>query len=539
MDFAYPGMRPWNSPAQRSVVMAPQGMAASSHPLATRAGVRVLEDGGNAVDAAVAMVAVLTVVEPYSVAMGGDAFALLALEGGRRVEGLNASGRAPAAASIEAYQALGHQSVPTTGGLSVTVPGALAGWAEALARYGTKGLDTLLAPAIAYAEQGFPLSEVIAGEWAQAAGLLRRDPAAAAAYLIDGQAPRAGQVTTNPGLARTYRRIADEGPELFYQGELAEAIAACVRAHGGLMAPEDLAAHRNQWVEPLALNYRGHTVLELPPNGQGATALEILNILSGYDLAALEPGGAEYLHLLAEAIKIAFGDRDRYITDQAFAPAPVEQLLSPDYGAACRDMIRPGAVLEPGAAPPLNGDTVYLAVGDAQGNAASFISSIFTPFGSGLVVPDTGILLHCRGRSFSLDPAHANRLEPGKRPMHTIIPGMLMQDGLLAAAFGVMGGDMQPQGHAQFLVNLLEFGLDLQEAMDAPRLRYLGGKSMYLEEGISRRTAEAMEAWGHHVDQGPYPVNQVGGGQVVWRDQEQGVWLGASDRRKDGCAMGY
>ncbi|MCF8042154.1 MAG: gamma-glutamyltransferase, partial [Desulfarculaceae bacterium] len=523
MGFSYPGMRHWDTPAQRSVVMAPQGMAASSHPLATQAGVRVLEDGGNAVDAAVAMVAVLTVVEPYSVAMGGDAFALLALEGGRKVAGLNASGRAPAAASVEAYRAQGHETVPTTGAMSVTVPGALSGWAEALERYGTMGLDTLLAPAITYAEKGFPVSEVIAGEWAQAQGLLRRDPAAAAAYLIDGKAPQAGQVISNPGLARTYRRIAEQGPELFYRGELAEAIAACVRAGGGLMAPDDLAAHTNQWVEPVALDYRGHTVLELPPNGQGVTALEILNILAGYDLAGLEPGGAEYLHLLGEAIKIAFGDRDRYITDHAFSPVPVDSLLSPSYGAACREMIRPGAVLAPGAAPPLNGDTVYLAVGDAQGNAASFISSIFTPFGSGLVVPGTGILLHCRGRSFSLDPTHANRLEPGKRPMHTIIPGMLMKDGLLAAAFGVMGGDMQPQGHAQFLVNLLDFGLGLQAAMDAPRLRYMGGMSMYLEDGISQAGADTMAAWGHAVDQGPYPVNQVGGGQVVWRDQEQGV----------------
>ncbi|BEQ13075.1 gamma-glutamyltransferase [Desulfoferula mesophila] len=539
MGFTYPGKRHWDTPAQRSVVMAPQGMAASSHPLATRAGVRVLEDGGNAVDAAVAMVAVLSVVEPHSVAPGGDAFALLAVEGGNKVVGLNASGRAPAAASLESYRALGHETVPFTGALSVTVPGALAGWAEAVERYGTMGLDTLLAPAITYAEKGFPVSQVIAGEWAQATELLRRDPAAKAAYLIDGQAPRPGQVFTNPDLGRTFRRVADQGPGVFYQGELAEAVAACVRSGGGAMTPDDLAAHVNQWVEPLAFDYQGHTVLELPPNGQGAVALEILNILSGYDLASLEPGGAEYLHRLGEAIKIAFGDRARYFTDPVFSPAPLERLLSPAYGAACREMICPGRVLEPAAAPPLGGETVYLAVGDAQGNAASFISSIFTAFGSGLVVPGTGVILHCRGRSFSLDPEHANCLEPGKRPMHTIIPGMLMQDGKLEAAFGVMGGDMQPQGHAQFLVNLLDFGLDLQAAMDAPRLRYMGGKSMYLEDGISSEAARILADWGHQVDRGPYPVNEVGGGQVVWRDQEQGVWLGASDRRKDGCAMGF
>ncbi len=538
MRFTYPGMRHWNTPAQRSVVMAPRGMAASSHPLATRTGVRVLEDGGNAVDAAVAMVAVLTVVEPHSVAAGGDAFALLSLEGGSKVVGLNASGRAPAAASVEAYQALGHQTVPTTGAFSVTVPGAVAGWAEALERYGTKGLDTLLQPAIDYAERGFPVSEVIAGEWAPAEELLRRDPAAAATYLINGKTPKPGQVFRNPDLGRTYRRIAELGPDYFYRGELAEAIAACVRAGGGLMAPEDLAAHLNQWVEPLTLEYRGRTVLELPPNGQGVTALEILNILSGYDLAALEPGGAEYLHRLGEAIKIAFGDRDRYVSDQLFSPVPVEGLLSEAHGAACRELIRPGVALAPGAAPPLGGETVYLAVGDEQGNAASFICSIFTSFGSGLVVPGTGLILHCRGRSFCLDPEHVNCLEGGKRPMHTIIPGMLLEEGRLAAAFGVMGGDMQPQGHAQFLVNLLDFGLNLQEALDAPRLRYMGGMGMYLEEGLSQAAADTLAAWGHQVDRGPYPVNQVGGGQVVWRDREQGMWLGASDRRKDGCALG-
>jgi gamma-glutamyltranspeptidase/glutathione hydrolase len=516
-------------------------MAASSHPLASRSGVRILEQGGNAVDAAVAMAAVLSVVEPYSVGIGGDCFALLALEGGSRFVGLNASGRAPAGAGIEALAAQGLERMPEHGGAPVTVPGALAGWAELAEAHGSLGLDTLLAPAIAYAQDGFPVSEVIAGEWAQARELLRATPEAAAAYLVGGQPPAPGQMFTNPGLARTYRLIAEQGPGVFYQGELGRAVAACAREHGGWLSEDDLAAHRNQWVEPLAAGYRGWRVLELPPNGQGVTALQILSILEGYDLAALEPDGADKLHLLAEAIKIAFEDRDRYITDPEFAAAPEERLLSPAYAGRCRERIQPGRALEPGhAAPSLAGsDTVYLAAGDEQGNAASFISSIFTPFGSGLVAPGTGILLHNRGCSFSLDPAHANCLEPGKRPLHTIIPGLLLKDGRLAAAFGVMGGDMQPQGHAQFLINLIDHGLNPQQALDAPRLRCMGGKTVYLEEGLPEAAAKELERRGHHVDRAGYPVNQVGGGQAVWRDQEQGVWLGASDRRKDGCALGW
>ena len=541
MRFAYPGMRPWASPAQRSVVMAPSGMAASSQPLATRVGVRVLEDGGNAVDAAVAMVAVLSVVEPYSVGLGGDCFALCALDGGSRVVGLNGSGRAPAGARREELLAQGLDAIPTQHGAAVTVPGALAGWADLAATHGTIGLDTLLAPAIGYARGGFPVSEVIAGEWALQTKLLQGNQAAAQVYLPGGRSPRPGDRFSNPGLARSLELIAQEGPAALYGGELGQALAACVQKHGGWLSPEDLAAHQSQWVEPLMLDYRGWTVLELPPNGQGLTALEILSILEGYELAALEPGGADELHLLAEAIKVAFSDRNRYIADPAFQSAPVAELLSPQYAARCRGRISDSSALEPeAAAPPLTGsDTVYLAAGDAQGNAVSFISSIFTPFGTGLVAPGTGIPLHCRGCSFSLDPARANCLEPNKRPLHTIIPGLLMNQGRLAAAFGVMGGDMQPQGHAQVLMNIIDHGLNLQQALDAPRLRYLGGKTLFLEEGFGEGVAEELERRGHRIDWSEHPDNQVGGGQVVWRDQEQGVWLGASDRRKDGCALGF
>ncbi len=539
MRFTYPGRRPWDSPAQRSVVMAPSGMAASSQPLATRAGVRVLEDGGNAVDAAVAMVAVLSVVEPYSVGIGGDCFALCALDQGSRIVGLNGSGRSAAGADCSVLLAQGLESIPFNHGAAVTVPGALAGWADLAAAHGTMGLDTLLAPAIDYAANGFPVSEVIAGEWAPMLELLSATPEASA-YLINGRAPRPGQVFVNPGLARSYRLIAEQGPEVFYQGELGEAVAARVRQAGGWLTIEDLAVHQSAWVEPIMLDYHGWTVLELPPNGQGLAALEILSILEGYDLAALEPGGADKLHLMAEAIKIAFNDRDRYVTDPDFSRAPVEVLLSPQYADRCRARISKQRALDPGAAAPeLGGDTVYLATGDREGNAVSFISSIFTPFGAGLVPKGTGILLHCRGRSFSLDPTRANRLEPDKRPLHTIIPGLLLDQGRLAAAFGVMGGDMQPQGHAQLLVNILDHGLNPQQALDAPRLRCMPEGTLYLEEGIEGSVAAELERRGHDIDWNDYPVNQVGGGQVVWRDQEQGVWLGASDRRKDGCALGF
>ncbi|MCF8034127.1 MAG: gamma-glutamyltransferase [Desulfarculaceae bacterium] len=540
MRFTYPGMRPWATPAQRSVVMAPRGMAASSQPLATRAGVRVLENGGNAVDAALAMVAVLSVVEPYSVGIGGDCFALCALDGGSRIVGLNGSGRASSSADREALVAAGHKKIPIRHGAAVTVPGAVAAWADLAQAHGTMGLDTLLAPAIDYAAHGFPVSEVIAGEWAAFREHLAADPSSARSYLLDGRPPRPGQMFVNPGLARSLKLIAERGPGALYEGELAEAIANTVQAAGGWLSQDDLAAHRSEWVDPIMLDYRGWTVLELPPNGQGLTALEILSILEGYELAALEPLGADKAHLVAEAIKIAFEDRNRYITDPAFSRAPVEKLLSPQYAARCRERIDPESTLPPGeAAPPLGSDTVYLCAGDEQGNAVSLISSIYTQFGSGLVPTDTGILLHCRGISFSLDQAKANCLEPGKRPMHTIIPGMLLDQGRLAAAFGVMGGDMQPQGHAQVLINIIDHGLNLQQALDAPRLRCIEGKKVYLEEGFAEGVPAEMERRGHRIDWTGHPINQVGGGQIVWRDQEQGIWLGASDRRKDGCAMGY
>ncbi|WP_155322622.1 gamma-glutamyltransferase family protein [Desulfosarcina ovata] len=539
--FCYHSKREWHAAAQRSVVMGCAGMVATSQPLACLSGYRAMLGGGNAVDAAVAMAATLSVVEPYSVGIGGDCFGLFYRKDQDRLFGMNASGRAPVRADADTLRGLGHAGMPTHGILSVTTPGALAGWADAVARFGRLDLTDALQDAIQYAENGFPVSEVIAGEWAQEEKLLAGHPASAGTYLIAGRAPEPGQVFANPDLAAVYRHICDAGPETFYRGRLASRIAAFSAAEGGLLNEDDLARHRTTWVEPLTMDFRGMTVCELPPNGQGVSALEILNILSGYALDKLRPNGAEYLHLVAEAIKIAFANRDHFLTDADHCRLPLDEVCSAAYGRRARQLIHPRRAMAfppPGAA--LNGsDTVYIAAADADGNVASLISSIFMPFGSGMVVPGAGFALHNRGSSFSLDPGHPNCLLPGKRPMHTIIPGMLMNDGQVQMAFGVMGGDMQPQGHAQLLLNLLVHGMNLQEAIDAPRLRLMPDRSIYLEAGIPEAVRDRLTQWGHSLDRSATPVNKVGGGQAIWRDHDEGVWLGASDRRKDGCALGW
>jgi gamma-glutamyltranspeptidase/glutathione hydrolase len=541
MEFTYTQKREWSSSAQRSVVMAPAGMVASSQNLASRVGHKILARGGNAVDAAVAMVSVLNVVEPHSVGIGGDAFALIYLARENRIIGLNASGRAPCRASRSWFKKHGITTMPERGILSVTLPGALHGWAEAVERYGTLTLTEVLEDAIAYAEGGFPVTEVIAGEWKNMESLLRAEESAAGTYLVNGRAPRPGELFRNKDLARTYRTIAKEGVDAFYEGEIGRAIAEFSARERGLLSTEDFKTTRCTWVDPISLDYRGHTIYELPPNGQGATALEMLNILEGYDIKDLGRNSPEYLHLLIEAKKIAFGDRDAFVTDPDFENVPVQRMLSRAYAEEWRGRIdrdRAMAPPLPGSKPD-GGDTVYVTAVDLERNAVSLISSIYMAFGSGLVVDGTGIVLQNRGTSFSLDPSHPNRLEPRKRPMHTIIPGMVFKNGCFMMTFGVMGGDMQPQGHAQFLVNLIDFGMNLQEAMDAPRVRHMEGMAVYLEEGISGETATALTEKGHEILRVSPSINQVGGGQVIYLDREQNVLLGASDRRKDGCAIGY
>jgi len=537
----YKPKRERKSATQRSVAMGTKGMVAASQPLATLAGYKILGKGGNAVDAAVAMVSALSVVEPHSVGLGGDAFALIYLSNEKKLIGMNASGRSPYRADIKWFNENGMKEIPERGILSVTVPGALHGWASAVERYGTLSLGEIFEDAIRYAENGFPVTEIISGEWKEAEKLLLSHESSAKTYLIGGRSPQPGQIFVNQGLARTYKKIVQDGVETFYGGEISDAIVNYSNRNNGLLSNKDFKDHSTTWVDPISSDYRGHTVYELPPNGQGLTALEMLNILEGYEISRLGHNSSEYLHLLFEAKKAAFSDRDFFISDPDFEKIPVDQLLSKGYAAKLREKIDRKKAKAPPPSPLSigNHETVYVTAVDKDRNAASFISSIYMHFGSGMVVDGTGIVLQNRGKSFSLDPKHFNRLLPHKRPMHTIIPGMVFRDGEFLMSFGVMGADMQPQGHVQFLVNLIDFKMNLQEAMDAPRGRHLQGMEVYLEDGIADEVASELRGKGHQIIRATSPINQVGGGQAIYLDRSQNVLLGASDRRKDGCALGY
>jgi gamma-glutamyltranspeptidase/glutathione hydrolase len=516
-------------------------MVASSQHLASVAGYNVLRRGGNATDAAVAMLATLAVIEPQSVGIGGDAFAILYQAKERRFLGLNGSGRAPRRAEMGWFHSRGLKEIPERGILSVTVPGALHAWDAALERCGTLSLGELLQEAIHHAEAGFPVAEITAAEWARMTGRLRNREGWARTFLPDGRSPRPGQLFANPDLARTLKAIAREGVGVLYGGPVGEAVVRCSDRLGGLLSLEDLRDHASSWVAPISTTYRGRLVWELPPNGQGLVALEMLNILEGYDMAGVAHNGPDHLHLLVEAKKAAFRDRERYVADPQFRDVPVARLTSKAYAEEVRgriDLQRAQQASEL-ARPDSPSDTVYVAAVDGEGNAASFISSIFHHFGSGVIADGTGILLQNRGRSFCLEPGHANCLEPGKRPMHTIIPAMLFEGDAFLMAFGVVGADMQPQGHVQFLMNLVDFHMNLQEAMDAPRVRHLHGRTVYLEDGIPRETAAALRRRGHEVASRQPRTNEAGGGQAIYRDPRDGVLLGASDRRKDGCAIGF
>ena len=431
--------------------------------------------------------------------------------------------------------------IPERGILSVTVPGALDGWAEAMKHYGTLTLEEVFEDSIHYAEEGYPVTEVIAEEWKDAEKILRLSEGASKTYLINGKAPWPGQRFLNKDLARTFKKIARDGIGTFYEGEICDLIVNFSNRNNGFLSHKDFKDHTTTWVEPISTDYRGYTVYELPPNGQGVVALEMLNILEGYDLGRLGHNSPEYLHLLVEAKKAAFSDRDYYITDPEFERVPVDRFLSKEYARKVRENIDRNRAKTPPVPSCYNrgSETVYVTAVDKERNACSFISSLFLSFGSGMVVDGTGIVLQNRGISFSLDTKHSNKLVPHKRPMHTLIPGMVFKDGKFLMAFGVMGADMQPQGHVQFLVNLIDFKMNLQEAMDAPRARHFQGMEIYLEDGISEEIALALQGKGHYIINGDPQVNQVGGGQAIYFDRNQNVILGASDRRKDGCAIGY
>jgi gamma-glutamyltranspeptidase/glutathione hydrolase len=537
--------------AGRSVVMAPHGMVATSQPLAAQVGLDVLKNGGNAIDAAIAVNAMLGVVEPMMCGPGGDLYALVWDAKTQRLYGLNASGRSPYGATREFFASRGLKEIPDHGPLSWSVPGCVDGWEELRKRFGTRTLAQLLEPSIRYAEEGFPVSEVISSSWQASSGTLRQHPDTAKTYLPGGKPPRAGEVFKNPFLAHTYREIAQNGRDAFCKGRLARDIVAFSQKNGGLFRLEDFADHTSTWVEPVSTNYRGYDVWEIPPPGQGIAVLEMLNILEGYDLKRTGPESADYWHLFLEAKKLAYADRARYYADPDFGKLPVQELISKPYAEARRkliDMGRASKRVEAGDPKLGRSETVYLCVVDRDRNCVSLIQSVYSGFGSGLVPGDLGFALQNRGCLFSLDADHLNRLEPHKRPFHTIIPALVTKAGKPWFVFGVMGGDMQPQGQVEVLCNLIDFGMNVQAAGEAPRLEHLGsptptgrvgsrtGGTVAAEEGIPDKVVEELVRRGHRVGR----VAANGGGyQGILIDPKTNMLHGGSEPRKDGCAVGY
>ncbi len=532
----------------RSEVLARHGMAATSQPLATQAALEILRRGGSAVDAAIAANAVLGVVEPTGCGIGGDLFALVWDGKAKTLHGLNASGRSPAGLTLEKLRALCPDGfLPSLGPLPVSVPGCVDGWFELSGRFGKLPMTEVLAPAVRYAREGFPVSELIARAWQKNAEMLKDYPGFAAEFL---PAPAKGEVVRRENLARTLERLGKEGRGLFYGGALAEGMAAYLAANGGFLTVADFAAHTSEWVAPISTRYRGYDVWELPPNGQGLAALQMLQLLEGFDLAALGFGSAQVLHLVTEAKKLAFEDRARHYADPAFAAVPVEGLLAPEYAAARRKLIDPAraaARVEAGAPRELSRDTVTLATADSEGNMVALIQSNYRGMGSGMTPPGLGFVFQDRGELFDLTPGRPNSYAPAKRPFHTIIPAFVTKDGEAFLAFGVMGGDFQPQGHVQVLVNLLDFGMNLQEACDAPRFAHEGssdptgipadgGGALTVESGFAPEVLEDLAKRGHAFIErrGIY-----GGFQGILRDPKTGVYSGASDPRKDGQAAGW
>ncbi|SFB93423.1 gamma-glutamyltransferase 2. Threonine peptidase. MEROPS family T03 [Spirosoma endophyticum] len=544
--------------ATRSPVLGRQGMVATSHPLATQIGLDVLKQGGTAVDAAIAANAALGVVEPNNGGIGGDLFAIVWSAKERKLYGLNASGRSPNGLTYQAMKdVLGSRTqIPLYGPLSVSVPGTVDGWFQLHKRFGKLPVARLLAPSIRYAREGVPVPQVIAYSWQVAAQRLAAQEAVIneftnfrKTFLIDGKAPTEGQVFRNPDLATTYEKIASGGRDAFYNGPIADAIDRYARRAGLYLRKADLAAHQSQWVEPVSVNYRGYDVYELPPNGQGVAVLQMLNVLEGFDLKAMGHNSADYLHVLVEAKKLAFEDRARYYADPDFSKIPLNWLISREYAAQRRKLIDPKKAAEriDAGMPTLrNGDTVYLTVADDQGNMVSLIQSNMLEFGSGMVPDGLGFVFHNRGTSFNLQPDHANVYGPAKRPFSTIIPGFVTKNGEPFLSFGVMGGAMQPQGHVQILCNIIDFGMNVQEAGDAARFSHSGsgepigglmtdGGRLALESGISADVRTELEKRGHHLT----GTDFFGGYQAIQWDAVNRIYRGASEMRKDGQAAGY
>ncbi len=534
--------------ATRSEVIAPHGMAATSQPLATQIALEILKKGGTAVDAAIAANAALGLMEPTGCGIGGDLFAIVWDSETQQLYGLNASGRSPRSLTKAYFEEKGMERIPGQGVLSVSVPGCVDGWYELHGKFGKLPMEDILAPAISYAKNGFPVSELIAYYIQGTARYMQDLPHFRETYMPGGEAPEKGKMFSNPRLARTLSMIAEGGRDVYYQGEIAQTIADHMKEVGGFITYEDLASHTSEWVDPVSTNYRGYDVWELPPNGQGIAALQMLNILEEYDIASMGFGSAEYIHTLVEAKKIAYEDRAKYYADPSFNDIPTEKLISKSYAAERRKLLNPNRAsrrLDAGILK--DGDTIYLTVADSSGTMVSFIQSNFGGMGSGIIPGELGFMLQNRGSLFTLEVGHFNEYEPGKRPFHTIIPAFVTKDRKPYMSFGVMGGDMQPQGHVQILVNMIDFGMNLQEAGDAPRIRHTGSSSptgsvmedggkVLLERGFEYEVRRQLDRMGHEIGFNP---GAYGGYQAIMFDLEEGVYYGASESRKDGQAAGY
>ncbi|TLF40778.1 gamma-glutamyltransferase [Maribacter aurantiacus] len=535
----------------RSEILAQNGMAATSQPLATQAALDILKKGGSAMDAAIAANAVLGLVEPASCGIGGDIFAIVWSAKEQKLYGFNGSGRAPKSLSIDYFIDKGMKYVPFYGPLPVSVPGCVDGWFTLHEKFGKIPMKDILKPAIDYGNNGFPVSEVIAYEMVSNYESVQDQPGFADTYMPNGRPPMKGEVFVNKNLAATYALIAKDGRDAFYKGSIAKTIDSYMKKHGGFLHYEDLSNHTSNWVEPVSVNYRGYDVWELPPNGQGTAALQMLNILEGFDIGEMGFGSTEYLHVLTEAKKLAYEDRAKFYADPEFNKIPLETLLSDEYAAQRRKLINMDKAADTYPAGDMEietGNTTYLTVADKDGNMVSLIQSIYSEFASGMVPDGLGFVLQNRGQMFNVqDKDHANALEPGKRPFHTIIPAFITKDGKPWVSFGLMGGAVQPQGHAQIVVNVVDFGMNLQEAGDAPRMRHTGssqptgsemtnGGTLNLESGFAPETRRELRKKGHRIGFG---VGMYGGYQAIGVDLENKVYSGASESRKDGQAAGY
>ena len=532
----------------RSEVIAENGMVATSHPLATQVGVDILKGGGNAIDAAIGANAAIGLMEPTGNGIGGDLFAIIWIDREKKLYGLNSSGRSPKNLTLDYFKENGISEIPAYGPLPVSVPGCVDGWFEMHEKFGTISMQKILSPAIEYASNGFPVTELVSYYMSKAAKKLDKYPNFKETYHINGTTPKKGEIFQNQDLANTLRIIAKKGRKGFYEGKIAKIMSDFIIEQGGFLSYDDLKNHKSEWVNPVSTKYRGYDIWELPPNGQGIAALQILNLLEGYDIKSMGYGSAQYIHHFVEAKKIAFADRAKYYADMDFNKIPVDFLISKEYSGLRRNEISPNkAAMSVSAGEIENGDTIYLTTADKEGNMVSLIQSNYRGMGSGMIPTGLGFMLQDRGELFSLEEGHFNVYEPEKRPFHTIIPAFISKDGEPYVSFGLMGGAMQPQGHAQIVINLIDFGMNLQEAGDAPRLRHSSnqqptGGNMYdggelsLESGFDYREIRQLIEYGHKV---VFNLGSFGGYQAIMYDDEMGVYYGASESRKDGSAMGY